>query len=108
MVAFVLPTLPPDVRRANFVIVLEWLRNLSEKNDMPLQEACILTLCRLARFVHRRRLLSSTYAAHHVINRVSEDDEKNIILLRLLEYLGHPNPYVCAVAYNEVSNSVWN
>lgn len=26
----------------------------------------------------------------------------NIILLRLLEYLGHPNPYVCAVAYNEV------
>jgi serine/threonine-protein kinase ATR len=89
------------------VIVLEWLRNLSEKNDMTLQEACILTLCHLARFVHKK-LLSSTYAAHHVINRVSEDDEKNIILLRLLEYLGHPNPYVCAVAYNEVSNSVWN
>lgn len=35
--------------------------------------------------------------------RVSEDEEKNIILLRLLEYLGHPNPYVCAVTYNEVS-----
>lgn len=51
VVAFVRPTLQPDVRRANFVIVLEWLRNLSEKNDMPLQEACILTLCRLARFV---------------------------------------------------------
>ncbi|GLI80066.1 serine/threonine-protein kinase M1 [Penicillium ochrochloron] len=83
VVAFVRPNLQPDVRRANFVIVLEWLRNLSEKDDMPLQEACILTLCRLA--------------------RVSEDDEKNIILLRLLEYLGHPNPYVCAVAYNELS-----
>lgn len=34
--------------------------------------------------------------------RVSDDEETNIILLRLLEYLGHPNPYVCAVAYNEV------
>lgn len=37
------------------------------------------------------------------LHRVSGDEEKNIILLRLLEYLGHPNPYVCAVAYNEVS-----
>lgn len=99
------PTLQPDVRRANFVIVLEWLRNLSEKDDMPLQEACILTLCRLARFVSQQQLLSTTHSAYHVTNRVSEDDEKNIILLRLLEYLGHPNPYVCAVAYNEVSNA---
>jgi serine/threonine-protein kinase ATR len=98
------PTLQPDVRRANLVIVLEWLRNLSEKNDMPLQEACILTLCRLARFVTQHQILSPVHSAHHVTNRVSEDDEKNIILLRLLEYLGHPNPYVCAVAYNEVSN----
>ncbi|KAJ5090417.1 hypothetical protein N7532_009101 [Penicillium argentinense] len=83
VVAFVRPNLPKDTRRANFVIVLEWLKNLSEKDDMSLQEACILTLCRLA--------------------RVSDDEEKNIILLRLLEYLGHPNPYVCAVAYNELS-----
>ncbi|CAG8239237.1 unnamed protein product [Penicillium salamii] len=72
-----------DIRRANFVVVLEWLRNLSGKDDTPLQEACIMTLCGLA--------------------LVSEDEEKNIILLRLLEYLGHPNPYICAVAYNELS-----
>ncbi|KAJ5300562.1 uncharacterized protein N7443_005564 [Penicillium atrosanguineum] len=83
MVAFVRSNLQPDIRRANFVIVLEWLKNLSEKDDMPLQETCVLTLCRLA--------------------SASEDEEKNIILLRLLEYLGHPNPYVCAVAYNELS-----
>jgi len=38
----------------------------------------------------------------HLFTRVSDDEEKNIILLRLLEYLGHPNPYICAVAYNEV------
>jgi serine/threonine-protein kinase ATR len=104
VVAFVRPNLQPDVRRANFVVVLEWLRNLSEKDDMPLQEACILTLCRLARYVTQHQVLSHVHSAHHVNNRVSEDDEKNIILLRLLEYLGHPNPYVCAVTYNEVSN----
>ncbi|KAJ5763195.1 hypothetical protein N7533_001876 [Penicillium manginii] len=81
--AFVRPDLQQDIRRANFVVVLEWLKNLSEKDDMALQEACVLTLCRLA--------------------RVSDDEEKNIILLRLLEYLGHPNPYICAVSYNELS-----
>jgi hypothetical protein len=36
--------------------------------------------------------------------RVSGDEELNIILLRLLEYFGHANPYVCAVAYTEVSS----
>lgn len=36
-------------------------------------------------------------------NRISEDEELNIILLRLLEYLGHANPYICAVAYTEVN-----
>jgi serine/threonine-protein kinase ATR len=100
VVAFVRSNLQPDIRRANFVIVLEWLKNLSEKDDMPLQEACVLTLCRLARFVYERPIPESI--AHWIQNSVSEDEEKNIILLRLLEYLGHPNPYVCAVAYNEV------
>lgn len=50
VVAFVRPSLQPDIRRANFVIVLEWLKNLSEKDDMPLQEACVITLCRLAKY----------------------------------------------------------
>lgn len=68
---------------------------------MPLQEACILTLCRLARFVHVFVLFK--LQAPNSLHRVSDDEEKNIILLRLLEYLGHPNPYICAVAYNEVS-----
>jgi hypothetical protein len=48
VVAFVRSNLPTDIRRANFVVVLEWLKNLSGKDDMPLQEACILTLCGLA------------------------------------------------------------
>ncbi|KAJ5543050.1 hypothetical protein N7535_005479 [Penicillium sp. DV-2018c] len=83
VVTFVRSNLSTDIRRANFVVVLEWLKNLSGKDDMPLQEACIITLYGLA--------------------IVSGDEEKNIILLRLLEYLGHSNPYICAVAYNELS-----
>lgn len=27
----------------------------------------------------------------------------NIILFRLIEYLGHPNPFICAVVHTEVS-----
>lgn len=45
---------------------------------------------------------SELACAYTFLTRVSDDEEKNIILLRLLEYLGHPNPYICAVAYNEV------
>ncbi|KAJ5935678.1 hypothetical protein N7466_005225 [Penicillium verhagenii] len=83
VVAFVHPNLQSDVRRANFVILLESLKSISEKNDIPLHEACVLTLCCLAKF--------------------SDEEEKNLILLRLVEYLGHPNPYICAVAYDELS-----
>ncbi|KKA22075.1 Non-specific serine/threonine protein kinase [Rasamsonia emersonii CBS 393.64] len=72
-----------ELRRRNFVIIFECLKNLSEKKDVPYQETCIITLCRLA--------------------EVSGDEELNIILLRLLEYFGHTNPYVCAVAYTELA-----
>jgi len=34
--------------------------------------------------------------------RFSNDEEMNIVLLRLIEYLGHPNPFTCGVAYTEV------
>ncbi|BDD54998.1 hypothetical protein MAP00_000557 [Monascus purpureus] len=81
--AFVRTGTGSETRRSNFVIVLEWLKNLSEKNEISLQETCILTLCRLACF--------------------SGDEEMNIILLRLLEYLGHSNPFICAVTHTELS-----
>lgn len=97
------PNLPTDIRRANFVVVLEWLKSLSGKDDMPLQEACIITLCGLATCVLSYSPKSCYLRSRFFVYSVSEDEEKNIILLRLLEYLGHPNPYVCAVAYNEVS-----
>ncbi|KAM0088094.1 serine/threonine-protein kinase M1 [Aspergillus fumigatus] len=73
----------------NFVVILEWLRSLSEKQELPLHETCILTLCHIAEYAPNIE--------------VSDDEEMNIILLRLLEYLGHPNPFICAVAYAELS-----
>ncbi len=39
------------------------------------------------------------------MDRVSTGDELNIILLRLVEYLGHTNPLVCGLAYDEVCDS---
>lgn len=38
--------------------------------------------------------------------RLSGDDEMNLVLLRLLEYLGHPNPFVSAIAYTEVRTAI--
>ena len=40
-----------ESRRDNFIIVLEWLRSLSEKQEISLHETCILTLCQLAKSV---------------------------------------------------------
>ena len=37
---------------------------------------------------------------------VSNNDEMNIVLLRLVEYLGHTNPLICGVAYEEVSRLI--
>ncbi|KAJ1705311.1 phosphatidylinositol 3- and 4-kinase [Aspergillus flavus] len=83
IIAFICNGLDNKTRRGNFVVILEWLKSLSEKQESSLHETCILTLCRLA--------------------TLSNDEEMNIILLRLVEYLGHPNPFVCAVAYSEIS-----
>ncbi|KAE8348829.1 protein kinase [Aspergillus coremiiformis] len=83
IISFICKNLDNETRRSNFVVILEWLKGLSEKQETSLHETCILTFCRLA--------------------TLSNDEEMNIILLRLVEYLGHPNPFICAVAYTELS-----
>ena len=50
---------------------------------------------------HSYRLHANILGAYG--SRVCEDEELNIILLRLLDYFGHTNPYICAVSYTEVS-----
>ncbi|PYH97770.1 hypothetical protein BO71DRAFT_346316, partial [Aspergillus ellipticus CBS 707.79] len=82
IILFVRKTMDCELRRSNFVVILDWLKNLSDKRETVLHETCIITLCCLA--------------------KLSSDEEMNIILLRLVEYLGHPNTFVCAVAYTEL------
>ncbi|KAK2760373.1 serine/threonine-protein kinase M1 [Arachnomyces sp. PD_36] len=88
LMVFVRKTLPTDIRRSNFVVALEYLRSLFEKHESPVQETCVITLCHLA--------------------EISGDEEMNIILLRLLEYLGHSNPYISGIAYTGLSKLAQN
>ncbi|EFW15003.1 conserved hypothetical protein [Coccidioides posadasii str. Silveira] len=81
MAIFLRAPLDEDVRRNNFVIALKYLQQLQEKNELSVQETCIMVLRRIA--------------------EVSGDEEMNIVLLRLLEYLGHTSPFISGVAYTE-------
>ncbi|RDW67089.1 protein kinase MEC1 [Aspergillus mulundensis] len=47
--------------------------------------------------------LRSSVRELRVVAGFSNDEEMNIILLRLVEYLGHPNPFTCGIAYSEMS-----
>ena len=48
LTAFVRRSLDSELRRRNFVMILEYLKNLSEKKENPIQETCIIILCKLA------------------------------------------------------------
>ncbi|GAO52708.1 hypothetical protein G7K_6779-t1 [Saitoella complicata NRRL Y-17804] len=71
-----------DIVGANRRVVLETLRKVSEREDAKYLESC---------------LLSWGY-----IGRDAPEQELNIILLHLVEFLGHGNTYLRAVAYNEI------
>ena len=51
--AFVQTTLNPSIALKNRHIVLEFLRTLSEKNDLALQETGILAWGQIARYVSK-------------------------------------------------------
>jgi hypothetical protein len=40
------------------------------------------------------------------LHRVSEDRELNLVLLRLVEYLGHTNQIASGAAFNEVGTAL--
>ncbi|KAL8641328.1 MAG: hypothetical protein Q9228_001843 [Teloschistes exilis] len=73
------------VSRRNRVSALDFLRNLSEKSELALQETCILAWGQIA--------------------RITSGDETNIVLLRLVEYLGHTNPLIQRIS-NHFSSSI--
>ncbi|RDW66710.1 hypothetical protein BP5796_09459 [Coleophoma crateriformis] len=71
-----------DVSRRNAVNAFAILRSLSDQDTPHLQETCIL--------------------AWGQLGRISKDEELNIVLLKLVEYLGHANPITSGAAYNEI------
>ncbi|EFR05531.1 kinase rad3 [Nannizzia gypsea CBS 118893] len=83
IVSFLRGSRGSDIRCGNFVVALEYLHKIFEKNELYLQETCVMALRQIA--------------------EISNDEEMNIVLLRLLEYLGHANPFVSGIAYTEIS-----
>lgn len=73
---------PIPVLRGNRRWTLELLRSLSEK-DLTLQEISIIAHGRIA-------------------GLMQSEEELNLCLLRLIEYLGHRNPFVSNLAYEEL------
>ena len=69
--------------RQNRRTALELLQDLSHSDDASMQETCITTMGLIASII-------------------SDEDETNIVLLRLVEYLGHSNPLICGLAYDEL------
>ncbi|KIV90128.1 hypothetical protein PV10_07469 [Exophiala mesophila] len=68
--------------RENRIAALDFLHTLWERSEASLQETSILALTSMARVVG--------------------DEELNIILVRLVEYLGHNNPYISGLVYAEI------
>ena len=71
-----------SLTRDNRIIVLDFLQALWAKNEPALQETAVLALTKIALLVG--------------------DEEMNIILLRLTEYLGHTNPYISGLVSEEI------
>ncbi|ETN46988.1 uncharacterized protein HMPREF1541_01178 [Cyphellophora europaea CBS 101466] len=71
-----------SIARDNRVVALEFLQSLWSMGDTALQETTILALTRIAQVVG--------------------EEEQNIIILRLVEYLGHNNSYISGLVYEEI------
>jgi serine/threonine-protein kinase ATR len=78
------PRLDPSVVRSNRIIALDFLQTLWMRNEVTTQETVVLALTMIARVVG--------------------DEEMNIILVRLVDYLAHGNPYINGLVYAELQN----
>jgi serine/threonine-protein kinase ATR len=74
--------LDADVIHRNRVLVLDLLQALWTSGKVPMQETAVIALTNIAQVV--------------------EDEELNIILVRLIEYLGSGNPYINGLVYSEL------
>ncbi|KAH8588648.1 protein kinase-like protein rad3 [Bisporella sp. PMI_857] len=71
-----------DLMMHNRVAAFALLRTISEQDTIHLQESCIL--------------------AWGQIGRTLNDDELHLVIHRLVLYLGHTNPIISGVAFNEI------
>lgn len=83
--AFLRDTPHHELAQKNRVNALNLLKHFSEQSPMNLTETWVLAWGQVA--------------------RASRDRELNLALLRLVEYLGHSNQLVSAVAFNELLNT---
>ncbi|POS87854.1 hypothetical protein EPUL_000219 [Erysiphe pulchra] len=80
--AFLSGSSSDKIKRKNRSYALEILRRFPSDQGVHLQESCVLTWGQ--------------------IGRIAMDDELNLVLLALVQYLGHGNPIVSGVAFNEI------
>lgn len=73
-----------DILNQNTTIVFNVLKSLSDKNVTHLNETCLM--------------------AWGQVGRVVADDELNLVLVKMLDFLGHRNTIVSAFAFNEILN----
>lgn len=82
LTAFVRASVSPKFRKSNRVCALEVLRVLSDRQEMEIQETIVIALAHLA--------------------AVCGEAELNIVLLRLVDYLGYTQPLISSVAFDEI------
>ncbi|KAK4181386.1 hypothetical protein QBC36DRAFT_366889 [Triangularia setosa] len=73
-----------DVIKRNTARVIGLLKSISDQNLTSLQETCIM--------------------AWGQVGRVVADTELNLVLIKLVEYLGHQNMMISTIAFNEIMN----
>ncbi|KEQ70449.1 hypothetical protein M436DRAFT_53559 [Aureobasidium namibiae CBS 147.97] len=84
LAAFLREGLPTEIRNNNRQVALKFLRALSTKDIIGQHETLILAWGRVA--------------------VVCGEKELNLALLRLVDYLGHPNSLICSLAYSELED----
>lgn len=74
----------PHVLRRNTANALGFLKSVSDKNEPNISETCLM--------------------AWGQLGKVVSDEGLNLVLVKMLSFLGHQNPIISAVALNEITN----
>lgn len=74
----------PQILSRNTANALGFMKSVSDKNESKTNETTLMAWGQLGRLV--------------------SDEGLNLVLVKMLEYLGHTNPIISAVALNEITN----